>query len=69
MPLEYQARVREEEQLLLDARKSPGPPDEAEASALRQKAARRVVCDYVAGMTDRYAQEDYRKLFTPGEKV
>jgi dGTPase len=25
----------------------------------------RVVCDYVAGMTDRYAQEEYRKLFVP----
>ena len=69
MPIEYQTRIREEEQELLAARKSPGAPDETELNALRQKAARRVVCDYVAGMTDRYAQEDYRKLFTPGEKV
>lgn len=25
----------------------------------------RVVCDYIAGMTDRYALEEYRKLFLP----
>ena len=25
----------------------------------------RVVCDYIAGMTDRYATEQYKKLFDP----
>jgi dGTPase len=25
----------------------------------------RVVCDYIAGMTDRYAEEEYKKLFQP----
>lgn len=25
----------------------------------------RVVCDYIAGMTDRFAQQDYQKLFDP----
>ena len=25
----------------------------------------RVVCDYIAGMTDRYALEEYKKLFDP----
>jgi dGTPase len=29
----------------------------------------RVVADYIAGMTDRYALEDYRKLFDPMERV
>ncbi len=29
----------------------------------------RVVCDYVAGMTDRYALEEYRKLFDPEERT
>ena len=27
------------------------------------------VCDYIAGMTDRYAQDEYLKLFTPYERV
>jgi len=27
------------------------------------------VCDYVAGMTDRYAQEEYLKLFEPNERT
>ena len=27
------------------------------------------VCDYVAGMTDRYAQDEYLKLFSPYERV
>ena len=30
---------------------------------------RRVVCDYVAGMTDRYALDEYKKLFDPYERV
>jgi dGTPase len=29
----------------------------------------RVVCDYVAGMTDRYATQQYKKLFEPDERV
>ena len=29
----------------------------------------RVICDYIAGMTDRYAMEEYRKLFHPFERV
>lgn len=24
-----------------------------------------VICDYIAGMTDRFAQEEYKKLFDP----
>lgn len=30
---------------------------------------RRTVCDYIAGMTDRYALDEYKKLFDPYEKV
>jgi dGTPase len=29
----------------------------------------RVVCDYIAGMTDRYCQDDYKRLFEPFEQV
>jgi dGTPase len=29
----------------------------------------RVVCDYIAGMTDRFALEEYRKLFDPEERT
>ena len=29
----------------------------------------RVICDYIAGMTDRYAQDEYLRFFTPYEKV
>ena len=29
----------------------------------------RVVCDYVAGMTDRFALQEYRKLFDPEERT
>jgi dGTPase len=34
-----------------------------------QDGARRVVCDYIAGMTDRYALDEHKKLFDPYEKV
>ena len=29
----------------------------------------RIVADYIAGMTDRYALEEYKKLFDPYERV
>ena len=29
----------------------------------------RVIADYIAGMTDRFAFEEYAKLFDPFEKV
>lgn len=32
-------------------------------------APERVICDYIAGMTDRYALDEYKKLFDPYEKV
>lgn len=36
---------------------------------LKTEDAYRVICDYIAGMTDRYALEEYKKLFDPLEKV
>ena len=36
---------------------------------MNQEGKKRVVCDYIAGMTDRYVLEEYRKLFDPMEKV
>ncbi len=29
----------------------------------------RAVCDHIAGMTDRFALDEYKKLFDPYEKV
>lgn len=31
--------------------------------------ARRVICDYLAGMTDRFALDEYKRLFEPYERV
>jgi len=36
---------------------------------LSKESVKRVVCDYIAGMTDRYALDEYKKLFNPYEKV
>ncbi|MFC1645614.1 deoxyguanosinetriphosphate triphosphohydrolase [Candidatus Omnitrophota bacterium] len=36
---------------------------------LRRGNKYRVVCDYIAGMTDRYALDEHKKLFDPYEKV
>ena len=38
-------------------------------SRLKSEGVHRVVCDYIAGMTDRYAQDEYRKFFEPFERV
>jgi dGTPase len=34
-----------------------------------QEGVKQVVCDYIAGMTDRYALNEYKKLFYPYEQV
>ena len=36
---------------------------------LKNESSHRVICDYIAGMTDRYAQDEYRKFFEPFERV
>lgn len=43
------------------------PPEHQEC--VRAEGVHRAVCDYVAGMTDRYIQEEYQKLFAPFERV
>jgi dGTPase len=35
----------------------------------RQESLARVIADYIAGMTDRFALDEYRKLFDPDERV
>ncbi len=69
LPPEHQQRIRDEEERLKSTLPSGAAPASDQAKALHAKAVRRVVCDYVAGMTDRYAQEDYLKLFAPWERV
>ena len=54
----FEAYLRKPEQL----------PDTTR-NRMKQEDPHRVVCDYIAGMTDRYAMEEYRKLFDPSERV
>ncbi len=39
------------------------------SSRVRQEGPYRVICDYVAGMTDRFALDEYKRLFDPYERV
>jgi dGTPase len=43
------------------------PPDVYEK--VKKGEPERTICDYIAGMTDRFALEEYKKLFDPHEKV
>lgn len=36
---------------------------------LKKEDTHRVICDYIAGMTDRYALDEYKKFFEPYERV
>ncbi|MFH0764264.1 MAG: deoxyguanosinetriphosphate triphosphohydrolase [Candidatus Omnitrophota bacterium] len=36
---------------------------------LKKEEPHRVICDYIAGMTDRYALDEYKKFFEPYERV
>ena len=44
-------------------------PPEPSLRVKQGEDPRRVVCDYIAAMTDRYALDEYKKLFAPYEKV
>lgn len=44
-------------------------PNETNLRIKKGEDARRVICDYIAGMTDRCALNEYKKLFDPYEKV
>ena len=43
------------------------PPSDQEK--IERHGLHRTICDYIAGMTDRYALDEYKKLFDPYEKV
>jgi dGTPase len=43
------------------------PPDHFERT--KHDGVQRVVCDYIAGMTDRFAQDEYNRLFEPYSKM
>ena len=43
------------------------PPEYQERAAT--EGLHRVLCDYIAGMTDRFAEQEYRRLFHPFEKT
>jgi len=43
------------------------PPDYQ--AQVKKHGLERTVCDYIAGMTDRYAQDEYKRLFHPYERV
>jgi dGTPase len=38
-------------------------------SEIERIGEKRLICDYIAGMTDRFAMDEYQKLFDPYEKV
>ncbi|UCD55242.1 MAG: deoxyguanosinetriphosphate triphosphohydrolase [Candidatus Omnitrophota bacterium] len=44
-------------------------PSAQAAARLKKEGKHRVVCDYIAGMTDRYALDEYKKFFDPYKKV
>ena len=44
-------------------------PNTTRSKIQRGDDPHRAVCDYIAGMTDRYCHEEYKKLFDPLERV
>ncbi len=45
------------------------PPHVAQRMETEGDSTARVIADYIAGMTDRFALDEYRKLFDPDERV
>ena len=49
-------------------REEPSTLPEQFQAFINQRGLERTICDYIAGMTDRYAIEEHQKLFNPLEK-
>ena len=45
------------------------PPDTQDRLETSGDTMQRVICDYIAGMTDRYAIQEHQKLFDPEARV
>ncbi len=56
----FEAYVREPRML---------PPDTQQKIQKGDETMHRVICDYLAGMTDRYAIQEYNRLFDPNQRV
>ena len=48
---------------------NPGQLPSTSRGRLRLESPQRVICDYIAGMTDRYVHEEYKKFFQPYARV
>jgi len=49
--------------------KKPEQLPPSDQKNIKKYGIHRVICDYIAGMTDRYALDEYKKLFDPYERV
>ena len=45
------------------------PPSFEKKIKTNKNNIKRTVCDFIAGMTDRFALNEYKRLFDPNEKV
>lgn len=61
-----QRAVRMLEELFLYLLKHPEHMGEGAQQRLRREELHRAVCDYLAGMTDRYAMQEHQRLFVAG---
>ncbi len=39
------------------------------AGRIDEQGTHRVICDYIAGMTDRFCQDEYKRIFEPSERI
>ena len=49
--------------------RNPGILDSYFQERIKEEGLERVVADYIAGMTDRFALQEYKKIFDPYEKI
>jgi dGTPase len=64
-----QAKAERIVEEIFDAyRDEPSTLPEQFQAFIDQRGLERTICDYIAGMTDRYAIEEHQKLFNPLEK-
>ena len=53
------------ESIFEEYRREPGQLPEEHRARMVDEGADRIICDYIAGMTDRYCMQEYARLFVP----
>ncbi len=56
-------------EIFREYQRNPGQLPPSFQARIVEEGRDRAICDYIAGMTDRFCQDEYKRLFYPFERM